>query len=228
MATVKYNIAYDDLYQMAADYGHLAFDKKHSDASEIVYVDTVTHDKLVIDGSGLGHDTHGVVSKGTITSVHFEDPSGKHLIDVAGLKISGAAAHQAYVTQNIAGIVDLVFGGDDTITGSSGNDYIVGWGGNDVINGGKGHDTLVGYTGDDVINVKDGNDIVYFDHGYGHDKVLHFNANGGDLIWTQSTDYKVVGTHNNDDTIIKFTTGDELLLIGVNHNQITASDFFHV
>lgn len=228
MAHVTFDKAYDDLLQMITDFSHLKFDAKHSSADEFVYVDGNSKDKIIIDGSNLHHDAHGLITKGTVNELHFELPTGDHLVDVTKLNISGKTIHDAFENHDANALLNKVFGGDDTFTGSNGNDYIMGWAGDDVIDGGKGNDTLTGYTGDDTINVKQGNDVVFFDHGYGHDTVLHFDAHGGDLIWTLSSDYKILGAHNNQDTIIKFDNQDELLLVGVNHHDVTKADFYHV
>jgi len=48
--------------------------------------------------------------------------------------------------------------GDDTLTGTTGNDVIDGRAGNDTISGGDGNDVLLGGTGNDILNGGVGND----------------------------------------------------------------------
>ena len=57
--------------------------------------------------------------------------------------------------------------GDDVLLGRSGNDTLYGNAGNDVLEGKKGDDYLEGGYGDDtyVWNVGDGNDTLYSYHG---------------------------------------------------------------
>jgi Ca2+-binding RTX toxin-like protein len=50
--------------------------------------------------------------------------------------------------------------GNDTITGGSGNDVLLGDGGNDTLTGATGHDVLVGGTGADRIVGSAGHDIL--------------------------------------------------------------------
>ncbi|MBC7756698.1 MAG: type I secretion C-terminal target domain-containing protein, partial [Bdellovibrio sp.] len=50
--------------------------------------------------------------------------------------------------------------GNDTITGSAGDDNIFGGAGNDTINAGAGNDKIDGGSGNDTINAGDGNDTI--------------------------------------------------------------------
>ncbi|MEM8875621.1 MAG: RHS repeat-associated core domain-containing protein [Planctomycetota bacterium] len=52
------------------------------------------------------------------------------------------------------------FNADDTITGTSGDDFIWGGGGNDTINAGDGDDLIYGGAGSDAINPGGGNDTI--------------------------------------------------------------------
>ncbi|MBD2571403.1 calcium-binding protein, partial [Anabaena lutea] len=55
--------------------------------------------------------------------------------------------------------------GNDTITGTSGNDNLYGLGGNDTLNGGSGNDELYGGNGNDILNGDAGDDYLYRDSG---------------------------------------------------------------
>ncbi len=56
-------------------------------------------------------------------------------------------------------------GGNDTILGGFGRDFIAGCNGNDSIDGGAGDDTLHSGLGDDTCLGGDGNDVLYDDYG---------------------------------------------------------------
>jgi Ca2+-binding RTX toxin-like protein len=106
-----------------------------------------------------------------------------------------------------AAYLDALFGGDDTFTGSSGNDYLFALGGNDTmsglggkdaldggkgkdgISGGNGKDKLVGGAQQDTLTGDSGADMFVFgkakDTGVGetkHDIVTDFNVEAGDVI----------------------------------------------
>src|SRR5262249_11046410 len=84
---------------------------------------------------------------------------------------------------NYAAALNLIFGGNDVITGSNGGDRLGGFGGNDNINGGAGADILNGMAGNDRLtggagNDREtggpGNDTFVFTHGAGKDAVNDF------------------------------------------------------
>ena len=52
-------------------------------------------------------------------------------------------------------------GGDESLTGGSGDDIIHGQGGSDTIFGGDGDDTLIGSAGADQIFAGEGSDVAY-------------------------------------------------------------------
>ncbi|MBF0171674.1 MAG: hypothetical protein HQK87_11430, partial [Nitrospinae bacterium] len=62
----------------------------------------------------------------------------------------------------------------DTMTGTSGNDWLSGRGGDDTLNGGAGNDVLQGGAGDDLLDGGKGNDLFLFGAGQGQD-----TASGG-------------------------------------------------
>ncbi len=75
----------------------------------------------------------------------------------------------------ILGVTPIIgTGGDDTLTGTPGDDFICGLGGNDTIDGlagddridgGAGNDTIHGGAGDDVLGGGAGDDAIYGDAG---------------------------------------------------------------
>lgn len=96
--------------------------------------------------------------------------------------------------------------GNDSITGSRGNDSLFGESGNDVINGGVGHDQLVGGPGNDQLMGGSGHDYLRGDQGRdtiqgnsGHDlikggqgnDVLHGNAGDDTIDGGESTAFYI-------------------------------------
>ncbi|BAG05871.1 beta strand repeat-containing protein [Microcystis aeruginosa] len=79
-------------------------------------------------------------------------------------------------------------GGNDTISGNAGFDYIYGENGNDVLNGGDDSDYLYGGDGNDVLN-----------GGAGSDNIL--GGNGNDLLNGDAGDDYFTGDEGDNDTI---------------------------
>lgn len=95
--------------------------------------------------------------------------------------------------------------GDDHITGTDGNEFLLGYGGDDLIHGnggtdeiegGEGNDTLFGGDGNDLMHGDDGDDDLMGDDGddtlYGH--------SGDDLLQGDDGDDSMVGGQG-DDTV---------------------------
>ena len=91
----------------------------------------------------------------------------------------------------LAQIEDVQLGGDgdDTLTGTPGNDYISGNDGADTIAGGAGDDTLHGDAGDDTVGGGPGHDNVYGDAG---DDDLD-GGDGSDLVHGGTGDDRLQG-----------------------------------
>lgn len=81
---------------------------------------------------------------------------------------SGGNATQASYTAAMG----VLFAGNDTFNGSTGNDVVYGFGGADTMNGGSGNDFADGGAGNDTLSGGDGNDVA--EGGAGNDII-----NGG-------------------------------------------------
>ena len=66
--------------------------------------------------------------------------------------------------------------GTDELLGHGGNDAINGLGGDDTLKGMRGDDTLNGGAGDDRMNGGLGDDSFVFAAGFGHDRIIGFDA----------------------------------------------------
>ncbi len=114
---------------------------------------------------------------------------------------------------------DYIFGGNgkDTITGLGGNDVILGGNGKDVLDGGSGKDELWG---------GNGKDLFIFKAGYGTDAIFDFkpgkdsiDISGLTVDLIEEIDYPLDSGVSG--TKITFNeTGDELILVGVQPNEI--------
>ena len=117
----------------------------------------------------------------------------------------------ATVSVTITGIDD----GDQTITGTAGDD---------VLFGGDGNDTLIGAGGDDLFVFADGcgDDTVNdFTPGAGTDDVLDVSAFG----FASAADAIAAATQAGADTVIQLDADDSVTLLGVNVGDLDQDDF---
>jgi Ca2+-binding RTX toxin-like protein len=100
----------------------------------------------------------------------------------------------------------LTLGGNDTVLGRGGNDRIEGGDGNDVVNGGNGDDVIVGGGDDDQLNGNAGNDRI--DGGDGNDTL-----NGGDGIdrITGGAGSDIIDGGAGRDTVLAGGDGDDIV-----------------
>jgi Ca2+-binding RTX toxin-like protein len=242
MAKITYGVPVIDDTDVAQYYTSVVYDDDHSSARKLVYVDQNSGAEIIIKGSKLDTDAHGIVNKGTISEIDFVDAEDKALLTVksrpgheVGLdnhghvdrhgSLTGAGMHHAYLGNQVQGELEYIFQFNDKIAGSDGGDFIAGLGGNDKINGKGGNDYIAGVDGTDRLTGGTGNDVFEFGSGYGKDVVTDFDAHGEkDLIWALSDDYKI--KHEDGNTIISFDDGDTLTLLHVKH--LTDADFFHL
>jgi Ca2+-binding RTX toxin-like protein len=114
-------------------------------------------------------------------------------------------------------------GGGQTLTGTAGVDHLVGLGGADRIDGGKGDDVLTGGLGVDTF---------VFRPGSGHDVISDFGSHGEHDVLDLSALYAAGGkaaiSMVGSDTLIKFSSGDDVTLLGVQSTSLhsTSTGFF--
>ena len=141
-------------------------------------------------------------------------------VDVTGTDTSGGVVSQNFDFWAVAagsitgtGGNDILLGGAtaETINGGDGNDHINGGYGNDTLTGGNGNDLLKGRFGDDMLTGGAGQDTLYYQiqevngkfvTADGNDTMLDFTI-GTDVI--QFDEYQVVG--NETDTLAEFKAG---------------------
>lgn len=107
-------------------------------------------------------------------------------------------------------------GGDDTLTGTAGNDVLLAGAGDDVLSGlagndrlfgGTGNDTYIYHSGQDLITELDGTDKLVFSNGITFNQVASgLTKSGNDLI------LKVNGSNENSVTLNNFFLGGDNLV----------------
>ncbi len=106
--------------------------------------------------------------------------------------------------------------------GGAGNDSLIGGSGNDVLVGGLGNDTLRG---------NGGQDSFVFESGSGQDQILGFETRQDRIDVSSIFDnaQQFLGSGNvlqqRNDTLINLGNGDSVTLVGVQADQLSASNF---
>jgi Ca2+-binding RTX toxin-like protein len=121
---------------------------------------------------------------------------------------------------------------DNLITGNSAANRLEGRVGDDTLIGGGGADTLLGGVGNDMLTGGTGNDTFLFNKGDGHDVITDF-GNGSDVLDLSSlinAGYTPTVVASGSDTLVQFSSGDDILLLGVapSHLSATTSGFVFV
>lgn len=128
---------------------------------------------------------------------------------------------------------DVMLGGagDDTLIGGGGDDTLYAMGGNSLLDGGPGNDTLVGGEGNDTLIGGEGDDLLQ--GGWGDDLLV---AGAGDnLLFGGAGDDTLVGALLDDNgndisgiNILNGGAGDDTLILGggdIAHGGSGADDF---
>lgn len=102
-------------------------------------------------GTNLAFDGSGHLTSGTLNGL-TETYLGATVFSMTSLGIDAANWVQWVNAGNSTAATAAIFGGNDSIVGSSGND---------VLDGGAGHDVIRGGAGDDVIIGGEGNNHLY-------------------------------------------------------------------
>jgi Ca2+-binding RTX toxin-like protein len=187
---------------------------------------------------GLGNDTYRIVNN----DLTLEDDGGIDLVESTVTHTLG----DAFENLRLLGIGDVdgkgngsnnvMAGnaGNNVLRGCIGNDIIMGAEGADKVCGGRGHDLLNGGLGDDILKGGRGQDTFMFIQGTGHDTIQDFNPMSAferiDVSWMPSiTGYNDLlnnhMTQEGEDVVIDAGDGDMLTLVGIEIDDLDASDF---
>jgi hypothetical protein len=115
--------------------------------------------------------------------------------------------------------------GNDTLIGGNGTDFLAGSAGNDILNGDNGSDTLTGGLGSDTLTGGNGSDIFVFASGEGIDTITDFSLGSDQIGLTGGLTFGNLSFSGN-----QILMGSEVLAVvtGVNTNTLTASNFLAV
>jgi hypothetical protein len=119
----------------------------------------------------------------------------------------------------------------NVIMGNGNANRIEGGAGADTMNGMGGADTIVGGAGDDSLTGGAGADTFIFNRHDGHDVITDF-GNGGDFLNLSSfysAHLNPTVTAVGADTLIQFSTGESISLLGVQPSQLVSNSmgFLH-
>jgi len=155
-------------WQVTADGFSVSFGKGYS-------LDIEAHD--ITFKMGKGHVP--VITGGTIDSFSFESP-GLADFSISGLDMSAKQFAQALTHLNTGQLMHLLLGGNETISGTGYDDFLLGGKGNDTILGNEGNDRIFGMAGKDNIDGGTGNDLLM--GGHGRDTFVFAPGTGQDVI----------------------------------------------
>ena len=196
-------------------------------SGKAVYVDTESHNKIVLEGSNFSYDGDALVG-GTISDITFQDSQGDVYAAISNADYDAAKLQTTLVNKGFDGMLNYAFRGDDMLNGSSARDWLWGGHGDDVLKGHGGRDLLDGDTGDDRLTGGHGSDVFVFHKNDGHDTITDFDADGGsrhqDYIGVDSmTDFTI--HKSGQDTVIDFDDGHTVTLLNVQRSHISDADF---
>ena len=196
-------------------------------ATKIDCVDLDTGNHLVFRGQGFSV-SHGIIDRGTITSVTDTTPGGKAFFQITNLNIDARVVSGATMADFTENALQRLVNSDVKLIGTDLDDSLQSYKGNDRIFAGKGDDTLSGVAGRDTLIGGAGHDTFTFAVDYGKDTITDFDAVGGvglqDFI---GADFALVDSINQvgANTVINFGDGDTLTLLNVNKSLIDSTDF---
>ena len=168
-----------------------------------------------------GLDENGVVASHPGFNGSVENPDGAPVNILGGTTAPGAT---------IDTIVGDFTADDDLLLRIVIERVAVADAGNDFLTGGVGNDTLEGGGGDDILTGGQGNDTFIFEKGAGYNTVTDFSIEA-DLLDVSSIfdDFQEVLSSasqvGNNNTLIDFGDNNSALLLGVDVNTLSSSNF---
>ncbi len=171
-----------------------------------------------------GHfETSNAIPTGTLTEFQ-SSVGGTVFLTATDLSADAATVFDALWTQNDTDLaLSIALAEDDTITGSSADDGIVGYGGADYIDANHGDDTVVAGAGDDTVLGNTGDDLLFGEDG--NDSLS--GGSGDDSLWGEAGDDTLSGGDGGDQIIgdggndtLFGSEGDDFLLGGLGNDLL--------
>ncbi len=133
--------------------------------------------RTILKGEGFTWGNDGgklVITGGIITDLIISSGGSVPIVRISNLEVD-AEEFGSYLSAGSARSFDVMFSGNDVITGADGNDLLRGYNGNDTLDGNAGNDILMGGDGTDLLKGGDGSDELF--GGGGNDRL---NGDRGD------------------------------------------------
>ena len=185
-----------------------------------------------VDSRGTGYQNTNQSYLFDDANTHFFariNPAGLNLINIQFGNDTGNSKNDTITA--VFGSKDshlYGMGGNDTLNGEDGNDYLEGGAGQDQLNGGKGNDILIGGADVDILNGGTGNDqlkggagmdVYQFTGVYGLDSINDSDGQGvitigaqlmGGKLWAHNVYYNISTQYT---YTLSGTVGDQTLVI---------------
>lgn len=171
--------------------------------------------------------TNDEFSGGSVTGIAWgsmttgdSDPQFTWTSEITGLKIDAVTLMNAVQAGGFDALPSLIYGGNDTLVGTTGDDLLAAFAGNDKIDGGTGNDEIYGGAGNDTIVGGAGNDTIFGDvsaPGVSEEIVA-----GNDKITDQEGDNTVYAGNGNNS--ITLGTGNDYVEVGDGTDKIALGE----
>ena len=134
--------------------------------------------------------------------------------------IGNDVIENAFETDVLSGIENVIGSGDDdVIIGSDGDNILQGGAGDDLLNGGRGNDILIGGEGADIFSFEQGDGIdLITGFELGVDKIK-LNDFGSDF------DLSAAVSQDGKDAVLSFSSESSVRLEGIDSSQLNEDDF---
>jgi Ca2+-binding RTX toxin-like protein len=144
-----------------------------ADGDVLISIENVTGSAFddTIEGDGGNNVLSGGAGIDTLTYVHATAGVNVNLSLGTAQNTGGSGTDTISLFENLTGTAF-----NDTLTGSSAANVLIGGTGDDSLNGGSGADTMVGGTGDDTYVVDNGGDVIVENPGEGTDLVMSYTT----------------------------------------------------
>ena len=144
-----------------------SYDTVTSTATSYELLDSVSGNKITVQGTGFTYDGSGFLTGGNVTGFVLND-TGSYA-SVTGFSVGAATFGAILLTGTGQQLMDQFGGmtflgeiGNDIWLGSNSNDVAAGGQGNDQLSGSGGNDTIEGNAGADILDGGDGTDTLYY------------------------------------------------------------------
>lgn len=191
----------------------------------------IGNDYVVYHGVGLTY-SGGSPTGGTLNELQRYD-SGALSYSFSGFSIPAATFHAYLLADDVQGFLGAILNGNDSLTGSNQDDWLIAYngadtvygnGGTDILDGGAGNDSMYGGAGTDLLYDQAGNDYMdggtsddWLDGGAGNDSM--YGASGADLVYGQAGNDSLDGGTGND--FLYGGAGNDTYYVNSNSDTVT-------